>query len=114
MPRGSKYRARSRQRPRASWSSSVTRTIENWVHLMPDRKPLAALAEDGRAFDTYALRLDSSSDNVLQRAEGSCRIVVGGSEKGTRVMDVYQKSPLRVLFPRSPAAGAEEAVLVNT
>jgi urease accessory protein len=81
---------------------------------MPDRKPLAALAEDGRAFDTYALRLDSSSDNVLQRAEGSCRIVVGGSEKGTRVMDVYQKSPLRVLFPRSPAAGAEEAVLVNT
>jgi len=29
-------------------------------------------------------------------------------------MDLYQKSPIRVLFPRTTAAGVEEAVLVNT
>ena len=61
-----------------------------------------------------ASRAETSSDNDLQRAEGSCRIVVGSSEKGTRVMDVYQKSPIRVLFPRTPGAAVEEAVIVNT
>jgi len=59
-------------------------------------------------------RAGDSSDRDLQRAEGSCRIVLGGSEKGTRVMDVYQRSPLRVLFPRTSCKRAEEAVLVNT
>jgi len=57
---------------------------------------------------------ENASDKDLQRAEGSCRIVLCGSEKGTRVMDVYQKSPIRVLFPRASGARVEEAVLVNT
>jgi urease accessory protein len=61
-----------------------------------------------------ASRAETSSDNDLQRAEGSCRIVLGSSEKGTRVMDVHQKSPIRVLFPRTPGATLGEAVLVNT
>ena len=54
------------------------------------------------------------SDRDLQRAEGSCRIVLGSSQRGTRVMDVYQKSPLRVLFPRTSGERVEEAVLLNT
>jgi urease accessory protein len=54
------------------------------------------------------------SDKDLQRAEGSCRIVVGSSEKGARLIDVFQKSPIRVLFPRVNAGGIEEAVLINT
>jgi urease accessory protein len=54
------------------------------------------------------------SDKDLQRADGYCRIVLGGSGKGTRIMDVYQKSPLRVLFPKTSNTGAKEAVLVNT
>jgi urease accessory protein len=54
------------------------------------------------------------SDKDLQRAEGSCRIVLSGSERGTRVMDVFQRSPIRVLFPRTQGAAVEEAVLVNT
>jgi urease accessory protein len=57
---------------------------------------------------------ESSSDKDLQRAEGSCRIVLGGSEKGTRVMDLYQKSPVRILFPGTTGSRFEEAVLVNT
>ena len=54
------------------------------------------------------------SDMDLQRAEGSCRIVLSGSERGTRVMDVFQRSPIRILFPRTRGAAVEEAVLVNT
>ena len=41
-------------------------------------------------------------------------MVLGGSEKGTRVMELYQKSPLRVLFPGTTGSRLEEAVLVNT
>src|SRR5262249_62303842 len=55
-----------------------------------------------------------SSDKNLQRAEGCCRIILGGSEKSTRIMDLYQKSPIRVLFPRTAGASVEEAVIVNT
>jgi len=81
---------------------------------MLDTTSLATFTEGARAFDTYARRLESSSDNNLQRAEGSCRLVVGGSERGTRIMDVYQKSPIRILFPRTSGSRVEEAVLVNT
>ena len=66
------------------------------------------------AIETPAQHTESSSDKDLQRAEGSCRIIVGGYEKGTRIMDVYQKSPIRVLFPRTGDDRAQEAVLVNT
>jgi len=54
------------------------------------------------------------SDKDLQRAEGSCRIVLSGSERGTRIMDVFQQSPIRVLFPGTRGAAVEEAVFVNT
>ena len=70
--------------------------------------------DDASAFDTLARRSDNSSDKDLQRAEGSCRIVLGSSERGTRVMDVYQRSPIRVLFPRTAGPQVQEAVLVNT
>jgi urease accessory protein len=54
------------------------------------------------------------SDQDLQRAEGSCRIVLSGSENGTRIKEVFQRSPLRILFPSTVAGAVEEAVLVNT
>ena len=59
-------------------------------------------------------RAGNLSDNDLQRAEGSCRILLSGSESGTRVMDVFQRSPVRVMFPRAGGGAVEEAVLVNT
>jgi urease accessory protein len=40
--------------------------------------------------------------------------VLGGSERGTRVIGVFQRSPIRVLFPRTRGAAVEEAVFVNT
>jgi len=54
------------------------------------------------------------SDQDLQRAEGAVRIVLSGSENGTRVKEVFQQSPLRVLFPGTTACAVEEAVLLNT
>jgi urease accessory protein len=53
------------------------------------------------------------SDKDLQRAEGSCQIVLSGSEKGTHIMDVFQRFPIHVMFPRAGGA-VEEAVLINT
>src|SRR5260370_41523245 len=56
----------------------------------------------------------SWSDKDLQRAEGSGRIVVSGSESGTRIMDVFQQSPIHIMFPRTASGPEEEAVLINT
>jgi urease accessory protein len=74
----------------------------------------SCFTDDASAFDTLARPSGSSSDKDLQRAEGSCRIVLGSCERGTRVMDVYQRSPIRVLFPRTAGPQVQEAVLVNT
>jgi len=54
------------------------------------------------------------SDNDLQRADGCCRIVLSGSENGTQIEDVFERSPIRVMFPRSGHCTVEEAVLINT
>src|SRR5262249_14615487 len=56
----------------------------------------------------------SASDKELQRAEGVGRIVLSACEKGTRVMDIFQRAPLRIMFPRTTGAAVEEAVLINT
>jgi urease accessory protein len=56
----------------------------------------------------------SASDKELQRAEGAGRIVLSGSETGTRVMDIFQRAPIRIMFPRTTGAAVEEAVLINT
>jgi urease accessory protein len=56
----------------------------------------------------------SASDKELQRAEGVGRIVLSGSETGTRVTDIFQQAPIRIMFPRPTGAAVEEAVLINT
>jgi urease accessory protein len=56
----------------------------------------------------------TTTDGHLQRADGEGRIVLGGSEHGTRIIDVFQKSPVRVMFPRVTGGRVEEAVLINT
>ncbi|MGC1171144.1 MAG: urease accessory protein UreD [Candidatus Acidiferrales bacterium] len=72
------------------------------------------LANDLGALVSPEWRSGTPSDKDLQRSEGSGRIVVSGSDRGTRIMDVFQRSPIRVLFPRVGKAPIEEAVLVNT
>jgi len=58
--------------------------------------------------------LDNPSDRDLQRADGAARVVLRGSERGTQIADVFQKSPVRVMFPRVTGGAVEEAVLINT
>jgi urease accessory protein len=58
--------------------------------------------------------LDNLSDRDLQRADGAGRIVLGSSEQRTRIIDVFQRSPVRVMFPRVAGGAVEEAVLINT
>lgn len=67
-----------------------------------------------REIDSLAMPPVSASDKHLQRAKGLCRIVVSGSEEGTEIVDVFQRSPLRVIFPRIDGVGMKEAVLINT
>jgi len=54
------------------------------------------------------------ADTDLQRAEGFGRIVLSGTESGTRIVDVFERSPIRIMFPRISGAAVEEAVFVNT
>jgi urease accessory protein len=49
----------------------------------------------------------------MQRAKGFARIVLSGSDRRTRIVDIFERSPLRVMFPRV-GAEVEEAVLINT
>jgi urease accessory protein len=56
----------------------------------------------------------NASDKDLQRADGRARILLSGSDRGTFVVDVLQRSPIRVLFPRTGGSAIQEAVLINT
>ena len=60
------------------------------------------------------VRPNQPSDKDLQRADGCGRIVLSGSENGTRIEDVFERSPIRVMFPRSGHCVMEEAVFINT
>lgn len=60
------------------------------------------------------LTRNSPSDLDLQRSNGYGRIVLSGSEKGTRIEDVFERSPIRVMFPRNGCYEMQEAVLINT
>ncbi len=81
---------------------------------MFDATPPSDHGDDLSSFDLPEVRARNPSDKDLQRAEGSGRIVLSGSDKGTRIMDVFQRAPIRIMFPRTAGGAVEEAVLVNT
>lgn len=81
---------------------------------MFDPTPSSLLANDLPPFGSPEVQSGNPSDKDLQRAEGSCRIVASGSEDGTRIVDVFQHSPFRIMFPRIGGDAVEEAVIVNT
>jgi urease accessory protein len=57
---------------------------------------------------------DPVSDKGLQRADGYGRLALSGSEDGTRIEDVFERSPIRIMFPRTGSHPVEEAVIINT
>jgi urease accessory protein len=54
------------------------------------------------------------ADKDLQRSEGLARLVLTGSASGTRIVDLFERSPIRIMFPGIRGAPIEEAVVVNT
>jgi urease accessory protein len=81
---------------------------------MLDAMTLPDRVADSGPFDGPEVRARDPSDKDLQRADGSGCIVLSGSDKGTRIMDVVQRSPIRIIFPRTADGALEEAVVVNT
>jgi len=81
---------------------------------MFDATPRTDLVGDLISFGSLEEGARNPTDKDLQRAVGCGRIVLSGSEKGTRIMDVFQESPIRIMFPRTGGAPIEEAVLINT
>jgi urease accessory protein len=80
---------------------------------MLDARPQSDLADESRHFGSPQGGGKNPSDSDLQRADGCGRVVLSGSEKGVRIVDGFQRSPIRIMFPRVGCA-IEEAVLVNT
>jgi urease accessory protein len=81
---------------------------------MFDVTPTPELNDDLRWFGSAQVPAGNPSDQDLQRAKGSGRIVLTGSETGTRIVEVFQRAPIRIMFPRVAGSAVEEAVLVNT
>lgn len=55
-----------------------------------------------------------TSQPRLQRASGESRVVFAVRDGATRLVDLYQRDPCRVLFPDSEPGAPPEAVLVTT
>ena len=72
------------------------------------------LTDDLCPLGSPEVHLGNTSDKDLQRAEGSGWLILSGSQKGTRIVDVFQHSPIRIMFPRACGDAIEEAVLINT
>jgi urease accessory protein len=51
---------------------------------------------------------------ALQRAKGAGRVVLSGSANGTRVTEIYQQFPTRVMFPQIGDGTVKEAVIINS
>ena len=64
--------------------------------------------------DAPATSTNHPSDGNLQRADGCGQIVLSGSESGTRIEHTFERSPIRIMFPRTAGCDVKEAVLVNT
>src|SRR5215470_17329299 len=54
------------------------------------------------------------SDKDLQRADGCGRIVLRSAQNKARIVEVFQRSPVRIMFPRVGNSPIEEAVFINT
>jgi urease accessory protein len=81
---------------------------------MFDAIPPSDLIDDLHPVGSLEVPRENPSDKDLQRADGSGRVVLGGSANGPRIVDVFQRSPIRIIFPRTGVNAVDEAVLINT
>ena len=81
---------------------------------MFDAAPSHDHADDQRSSDLWVGGQGNPSDRDLQRANGVGRAVLGSFGGNTRIKDLFQKSPIRIMFPSCRVGVLEEAVLINT
>ena len=81
---------------------------------MFDVKSPCNLTDELSSSGTPDVSKDRPSDRDLQRADGCGRVILIGSENGTRIEDVFERSPIRIMFPRTEHCAVHEAVLINT
>jgi urease accessory protein len=70
--------------------------------------------EDSSHPGTFGACGGNVRDVDLERANGGGRIVLTGSERGTRIADVYQKFPIGLAFPGIGDDLVKEAVIINS
>jgi urease accessory protein len=70
--------------------------------------------EDSSQTGTLGAHPGNVRDVDLERANGVGRIVLTGSERGTRIVDIYQKFPIGLVFPRVGDELVKEAVIINS
>ena len=70
--------------------------------------------EDSSHPGAFGAHRGNLRDVDLERANGVGRIVLTGSERGTRIVDVYQKFPIGLVFPRIGDDLVKEAVIINS
>jgi urease accessory protein len=86
----------------------------SWWNPMLDAMSPPDLIDELNRFRTPDVGAGRLSDRDLQRANGWGRIVLSGSESGNRIQDIFEQSPIRIMFPRTSPRAMEEAVLINT
>ena len=86
----------------------------SWCKPMFDAMSPSDVTDELSLSRTPDVSKERPSDRDLQRADGCGRIVLSASENGTRIEDVFERSPIRIMFPRTGHRAVEEAVLINT
>src|ERR1700757_2123235 len=81
---------------------------------MFDVKSSCDLTDELSSSGTLDVSKDRPSDRDLQRADGCGRVILIGSENGTQIEDLFERSPIRIMFPRTEHRAVQEAVLINT
>src|ERR1700756_1391151 len=81
---------------------------------MFDVKSSCDLTDELSSSGTPDVSKDRPSDRDLQRADGCGRVILIGSENGTQIEDLFERSPIRIMFPRTEHRAVQEAVLINT
>ena len=100
---------------RVSWKRSHVdaRKPMSWSSPMLSSPPLTGATADLPSSASYE-RARIRTDSHLQRAEGGGRMVLGGARNGARIVEVFQRSPIRIMIPRVAGSAVEEAVFINT
>ena len=61
-----------------------------------------------------SMRKEDVRDVDLERANGVGRVILAGDEAGARIADIYQKFPIRLVFPKVDGRRCKEVVIINS